>query len=109
MRIGVIAAHSDDVRFSQFRLQVFLRYDEIAHHATRFANVELMRPVVRVLVLILAKTPFVHFLLQVFRNARIVREEVVEALNVIDVVLPDALTLSIGAFGIAVVLADVVG
>src|SRR6478609_9483962 len=68
-----------------------------------------MRPIVRIDEFIFGEPPLVHFLLQRFWDAWVVRQEVEEALGVIDMRLPDRGPLGITGVRIFPTAANVVG
>jgi hypothetical protein len=67
-----------------------------------------MRPIVRIDEFVFGQSPSVHFLLQWFWDPRVVRQEVEEALGVIDMRLPDRGPLGITGIRIFPTAANVI-
>lgn len=108
MGVAVVGAHADGVRLGAIRLKVGLVHDVGSAHPDGLADIELVGPVAGIGELVHGQTPGVHFIAQADRDGRVVREEVEEALSVVEGVVPDELLLGVGSLGIQPAMADVV-
>ena len=81
--------------------------DVLAYHSTRFANVDLVRPVAVVDKFILGQAPAVHLGLDLVWNAGIVGDEIHQTFLVGLVFRYDFPTSLVTGFGIVVVLSGI--
>ena len=109
VRIEIVRTHADRFRTTASQLAVVLRHDVFADHASRFADVELVRPMIVVREFVFGESPFTHRLANVFRHAGIVGDEVEPTGLVIVVFLDDFLSSLVRRFGIIVIHADEIG
>ena len=109
--VGVhgVGAHADGLGWDAFAEDVELGGDVGADHAAGFADVELVRPVSVVSEFVFGEAPGAHFFAEFLGDAGIVGEEIHHALLVGFVLFDNLAATFVGAIGVVVVHADVVG